>query len=59
MAARGVAEMISRTSIEEDGEARLLQEDEFTGDEEFRPAARLKVTALLGGAEERERDRGV
>jgi hypothetical protein len=40
MAARGVAEMILRTSIEEDGEARLPSQDRFAGDEEFWPAAR-------------------
>jgi hypothetical protein len=55
MAARGVAEMTSRTSIEEDGEARLQQESRP-------PAARnsgrwlVGVTALSGGAEERERE---
>jgi hypothetical protein len=43
--ARGVAEMISRTSIEEDGKARLLQEDGSTGDEEFRSAARQSYCA--------------
>jgi hypothetical protein len=46
MVARGVAEMILRTSIEEDGEARLLQEDGFIGDEEFRPVARRSYSAL-------------
>jgi hypothetical protein len=55
MAARGVAEMTLRTSIEEDGEARLQQESRP-------PAARnsgrwlVGVTALSGGAEERERE---
>jgi Arc/MetJ family transcription regulator len=45
MAARGVVEMILRTSIKEDGEARLLQEDGFAGDEEFWLAARRSYCA--------------
>jgi hypothetical protein len=56
MASRGVAEMILRTSIKEDGESRLCFKR--MGSSTARNSGRrlVGITALLGGTEERERE---
>jgi hypothetical protein len=55
MAARGMAEITSRISREEEDEASLWQKKgKVAGDEEFRAVARRRSRSSRGGAEERE-----
>jgi hypothetical protein len=55
MAARGVAEIMSRISREEEDEASLWRKKgKVTGGEEFRAVARWRSWSSHGGTEERE-----
>jgi hypothetical protein len=55
MAARGVAEIMSRISREEEDEASLWRKKgKVTGDEEFWAVAHRRSWSSRGGAEERE-----
>jgi hypothetical protein len=55
MAARGVVEIMSRISREEEDEASLWRKKgKMAGDEEFRAVARQRSWSSRGGATERE-----
>jgi hypothetical protein len=55
MAARGVAEITSRISREEEDEASLWRKKgKVAGDEEFQAVARRRSRSSRGDAEERE-----
>jgi hypothetical protein len=54
MAARGVADIMSRISKDEEDEASLWRKNSKTAGEVFRPVARRRLRSSRNGAEERE-----